>query len=116
MSNERKSCRDSDREDCRQPWGPVRTEIVLPLIELDKAGVIRLGARLGVPFHLTWSCFQWRAALRNLLLLPGARGCMARGEWRMANGEYHSELNNELPLTCQAFTIRVANGCVASSE
>ena len=35
----------------------IRTEIVLPLIEMDKTEVIRLGARLGVPFELTWSCY-----------------------------------------------------------
>jgi 7-cyano-7-deazaguanine synthase len=33
------------------------TRIVLPLIDLDKAGVIELGRRLGVPFDLTWSCY-----------------------------------------------------------
>ena len=29
-----------------------------PLIGLDKAGIIKLGMRLGVPFGLTWSCYQ----------------------------------------------------------
>lgn len=29
-----------------------------PLIELDKAGIVRLGLELGAPFHLTWSCYQ----------------------------------------------------------
>ncbi len=29
-----------------------------PLIQLDKAGIVRLGLRLGAPFHLTWSCYQ----------------------------------------------------------
>ena len=37
--------------------GEVRTEILLPLIQLDKADVIRLGIRLQVPFELTWSCY-----------------------------------------------------------
>ncbi len=29
-----------------------------PLIDLDKAGIIRLGVQLGVPFDLTWSCYR----------------------------------------------------------
>ncbi len=29
-----------------------------PLIQLDKAGIIRLGLDLGAPLHLTWSCYQ----------------------------------------------------------
>ena len=35
----------------------VQTEIVLPLIELTKLDIIRLGAKLGVPFEVTWSCY-----------------------------------------------------------
>jgi 7-cyano-7-deazaguanine synthase len=29
-----------------------------PLIDLDKAGIIRLGLELGAPLELTWSCYQ----------------------------------------------------------
>jgi 7-cyano-7-deazaguanine synthase len=29
-----------------------------PLIHLDKAGIVRLGLKLGAPFELTWSCYQ----------------------------------------------------------
>jgi 7-cyano-7-deazaguanine synthase len=29
-----------------------------PLIGLDKAGIVRLGLKLGAPFELTWSCYQ----------------------------------------------------------
>jgi len=29
-----------------------------PLIELDKAGIVRLGLDLGAPLELTWSCYQ----------------------------------------------------------
>ncbi len=32
-------------------------KLVAPLIELDKAGIVRLGVRLGAPLHLTWSCY-----------------------------------------------------------
>lgn len=35
-----------------------RINLETPLIDLDKAGIIRLGQELGVPFHLTWSCYQ----------------------------------------------------------
>ncbi len=35
----------------------IKTEIVLPLLEMEKAAVLRLGSRLGVPFDLTWSCY-----------------------------------------------------------
>ncbi len=35
----------------------IQTKIVLPLIEMGKTEVIRLGARLGVPFEVTWSCY-----------------------------------------------------------
>lgn len=31
--------------------------VVAPLIRLTKAGVAKRGARLGAPFHLTWSCY-----------------------------------------------------------
>lgn len=37
--------------------GEVGTRIVLPLIEMGKVEVIRLGRQLGVPFDLTWSCY-----------------------------------------------------------
>lgn len=36
----------------------VQTEVVLPLIEMDKVEVVRLGSELGVPFELTWSCYH----------------------------------------------------------
>jgi len=29
-----------------------------PLVELDKAGIVRRGRELGAPFHLTWSCYR----------------------------------------------------------
>lgn len=35
-----------------------RIEIVTPVIEMSKAEIVLRGAALGVPFHLTWSCYQ----------------------------------------------------------
>ncbi len=29
-----------------------------PLVNLNKAGVIRVGLELGTPYHLTWSCYE----------------------------------------------------------
>jgi 7-cyano-7-deazaguanine synthase len=29
-----------------------------PLIDMDKAGIVRLGLELGAPLELTWSCYQ----------------------------------------------------------
>lgn len=34
-----------------------RITIVTPLIHLRKADIVRQGALLGAPFHLTWSCY-----------------------------------------------------------
>ena len=33
-------------------------KIKMPLINKSKASIIKLGARLGVPFALTWSCYR----------------------------------------------------------
>lgn len=38
--------------------------LLAPLIQLSKAEIVRLGSRLGVPWELTWSCYQ-----------GGARAC-----------------------------------------
>lgn len=35
-----------------------RLRIEAPLIRLDKAGIVRLARRLGVPIGLTWSCYK----------------------------------------------------------
>ena len=34
-----------------------RIEVVTPLIRMSKAEIVREGARLEAPFHLTWSCY-----------------------------------------------------------
>lgn len=33
-------------------------EIVTPLLHLTKKSIVEEGLRLGVPFHLTWSCYR----------------------------------------------------------
>ncbi len=33
-------------------------EVVAPLIKMKKAEIIELGAKLGAPLHLTWSCYN----------------------------------------------------------
>jgi 7-cyano-7-deazaguanine synthase len=38
-----------------------KIRILAPLIHLDKAGIIRLGLKLGAPLKLTWSCYQEEA-------------------------------------------------------
>ncbi len=35
-----------------------KIRILTPLINLTKAQIVKLGAGLGVPFELTWSCYQ----------------------------------------------------------
>lgn len=35
-----------------------RVTLEHPFASLDKAAIVRIGARLGAPFHLTWSCYK----------------------------------------------------------
>ncbi|WP_341910047.1 7-cyano-7-deazaguanine synthase QueC [Ferrovibrio terrae] len=37
-------------------------ELYAPFTGTDKAGIVAEGARLGVPYHLTWSCYKGGAA------------------------------------------------------
>lgn len=37
-------------------YGKVR--VVAPLVNMNKSEVISMGLKLGVPYHLTWSCYQ----------------------------------------------------------
>lgn len=37
---------------------PVGFQVVAPFLDCDKAGIVRVGERLGVPFAATWSCYQ----------------------------------------------------------
>ncbi|RPI25852.1 MAG: 7-cyano-7-deazaguanine synthase, partial [Acidobacteria bacterium] len=34
-----------------------RIEVVAPLLHMSKKQIVETGARLRVPFHLTWSCY-----------------------------------------------------------
>jgi len=40
----------------RGTYGKVRLQV--PLIHMMKDEIIKLGAQLGVPYHLTWSCYK----------------------------------------------------------
>jgi len=35
-----------------------KIELAVPVIHFSKAEIVRKGTELGVPFHLTWSCYQ----------------------------------------------------------
>ncbi len=41
---------------CGLEGNPIRIET--PLVSLDKAGIVRRGRELDVPFELTWSCYR----------------------------------------------------------
>lgn len=50
-----------------------RVRLLTPLLNLDKAGIIRLGLELDAPLHLTWSCYQ-----ENLLACGRCSSCRLR--------------------------------------
>jgi len=51
----------------------VPLQVKTPLIELDKAGIVRLGIDLSAPLHLSWSCY------RNEILACGScESCVLR--------------------------------------
>ena len=39
-------------------FGAPDLELEAPFCALDKTGIVKLGARLGVPFQKTWSCYE----------------------------------------------------------
>lgn len=41
-----------------QGFLPDGFQVVAPFLDCDKAGIVRLGSRLGVPFAATWSCYK----------------------------------------------------------
>jgi 7-cyano-7-deazaguanine synthase len=58
-------------------WKP--RHVLAPFIHLDKAGIVRRGAELGVPFELTWSCYE-----------GGAKHCGRCGTCRDRRSAFHS--------------------------
>lgn len=35
-----------------------KVNVVAPLVDMNKAGVVKTGLTLGVPYYLTWSCYE----------------------------------------------------------
>jgi len=33
-------------------------QVIAPYIQMDKAGIVQIGTRLGVPYGITWSCYK----------------------------------------------------------
>ena len=69
-----------------------RVRIRTPLINLDKAGIIRLGLELGAPLSLTWSCYQAEEAACGPVLPAGCaskasrpRACLIPFPYRKSN-------------------------------
>ncbi len=56
-------------------------EIRAPFIDMDKAEIVRLGLKLGVPYELTWTCYEGR---ERPCLSCGA--CIERTEAFLLNG------------------------------
>ncbi len=70
-----------------------KIHVVRPLINLNKAGVVKLGLELNVPYQLTWSCYHGRDKACGV-----CGTCRDRLEAFKANGvtdpiEYESEVN-----------------------
>ena len=45
-------------EGTRSAVGGPRIEVLTPLLKMGKAQITKLGAKLGVPFGQTWSCYR----------------------------------------------------------
>jgi 7-cyano-7-deazaguanine synthase len=50
-------------------------KVILPLGQMDKSEVVKLGATFGVPFELTWTCYE-----SNNKPCRKCRSCRLRGE------------------------------------
>ena len=63
--------------------------ILTPLVELTKAGIVRLGLSVGAPLGLTWSCYRGgHAPVRDVRLLRAAgQGVRRGGRGRPRPGE-----------------------------
>jgi 7-cyano-7-deazaguanine synthase len=74
------------------------TNIILetPLINLDKAGIVRLGLKLGAPLQLTWSCY-----LGETLACGRCSSCRLRLKGFAAAGVRDAIPYQDLPETRQ---------------
>ena len=59
--------------------GPAPPRLAMPLLELDRDEVVALGARLGAPMDLTWSCYEDREAPCGACPACARRGELALG-------------------------------------
>ena len=39
-------------------WDASEFEVLRPFVRMSKADIVRLGARINAPMHLTWSCYE----------------------------------------------------------
>ncbi len=65
-------------------------EVRAPFIDMNKADIVRLGLKLGVPYHLTWSCYEGK---ERPCLSCGA--CVERTEAFLLNGVKDPLLTDE---------------------
>ncbi len=65
-------------------------EIVAPFIDMDKAEIVRLGLKLGVPYELTWTCYEGK---ERPCLSCGA--CIERTEAFLLNDTKDPALSDE---------------------
>lgn len=69
-------------------WSPV--EVKAPFLDMKKADIVRLGLELGVPYELTWSCYEGRD---RPCLSCGT--CLERTEAFLANNAKDPLLSDE---------------------
>uniref|UniRef100_A0A7C3RDN5 7-cyano-7-deazaguanine synthase n=1 Tax=Archaeoglobus fulgidus TaxID=2234 RepID=A0A7C3RDN5_ARCFL len=69
-------------------WTPV--EVRAPFVDMNKAEIVKLGLRLGVPYELTWSCYEGR---ERPCLSCGT--CLERTEAFLINGIKDPLLSDE---------------------
>lgn len=70
-----------------------RIEIRTPIIHLTKAQIVKRGAELGVPFHLTWSCYR-----REDIACGDCDSCLLR-----LRGFYEAGIVDPIPYLVQRF-------------
>ncbi len=65
-------------------------EVKAPFLDMDKADIVRLGLELGVPYELTWTCYEGK---ERPCLSCGA--CVERTEAFLKNGVKDPALSDE---------------------